>query len=386
MTYNNIVKLFYKLIRVSLGIDADIDRDSITPQEWNYLFELSKKQAIVGVCFSGVTKIKSKVIPKCEPPSQLFFKWLAMAANIQRRNQVLNKHCVKLQQLFAAGGFRSCVLKGQGAAILYPDKLKGMRQSGDIDVWVIPNKNEDYDTHFERVMNFIKDFSPIYNFNKQHVALPLFNDVEVEVHFTPSIMFNPRYNAQLQKWFADNSQLMCVTKDGITTPTLAFNIVYMLQHCYNHLLFEGIGLRQVIDYYFVLQNINLNDDDKNKLRKTLCSLGLAKFSSAIGWVLQETFHLGREKQIFEPNEKEGRFFLKEIMKGGNFGKYGDDNIMCQHGKGNIVFFAARMKRNLRFLRHYRDEILWSPFGMIAHKYWKQKTLKKHLFTYDIFYL
>ena len=120
----------------------------------------------------------------------------------------------------------------------------------------------------------------------------------------------------------------------------------------------------------------LNKDEKIKFKKTLHSLGLLRFASAMMWVLQEVFYLESEKMICCPNEKEGRFFLDEIMTGGNFGQYGNDDVMRQHGRGNVAFFMARMKRNVRFFKHYPSEILWSPLGMLAHKYWKHKTLKK----------
>ena len=92
--------------------------------------------------------------------------------------------------------------------------------------------------------------------------------------------------------------------------------------------------------------------EKIKFKKTLHSLGLLRFASAMMWVLQEVFYLESEKMICCPNEKEGRFFLDEIMTGGNFGQYGNDDVMRQHGRGNVAFFMARMKRNVRFFKHY----------------------------------
>lgn len=372
-------ELFYRLIRISLGIDNCNNANSFSSHEWQLLLERAKKHAIVGVCFSGVSKIRQQVPKESAIPPQLFMKWLAMSANIQSRNDVLNKRCLDLQQMLTAKGFENCLLKGQGAARRYPSELQRLRQSGDIDVWIIPKKGVGYERHFKDVMQHAKSIAPISDFNKQHVAVPIFKDVEVEVHFTPSIMFNPLHNARLQKWFIDISHLMYVTEDGFTSPTPAFNVVYMLQHCYNHLLFEGVGLRQVMDYYYVLKALTLNENEKAKLRKTLHSLGLLKFASAMMWVLQEISHLENEKMICDPNEKEGRFFLNEIMTGGNFGQYGNDDVMRQHGKGNVAFFVARMKRNIRFIKHYPSEILWSPFGMLAHKYWKHKALK-NLYT------
>ena len=94
-------------------------------------------------------------------------------------------------------------------------------------MWIVPEKGIDYEEHFERVINFANNFSSVLDFNKQHVTMPIFKDVETEVHFTPSIIFNPLHNARLQKWFADNLHLMRDTEEDFTVPTPTFNIVYI---------------------------------------------------------------------------------------------------------------------------------------------------------------
>lgn len=38
----------------------------------------------------------------------------------------------------------------------------------------------------------------------------------------------------------------------VVVPTHSFNVVYQLYHLYHHYFYEGVGLRQVVDYYFVL--------------------------------------------------------------------------------------------------------------------------------------
>ena len=40
----------------------------------------------------------------------------------------------------------------------------------------------------------------------------------------------------------------------IAVPTTAFNTIYQLCHLYHHFFDEGIGMRQIIDYYFVVND------------------------------------------------------------------------------------------------------------------------------------
>ena len=87
-------------------------------------------------------------------------------------------------------------------------------------------------------------------------------------------MNNPIYHARLQKWFRRNADLQCSNvvslPDGIgeiAIPTTAFNVVYQLTHLYHHFFDEGIGMRQIIDYFLVVndfsKNVFLNTDLSN---------------------------------------------------------------------------------------------------------------------------
>lgn len=361
---NDLNQLFFELIQVATGTRICL---SHTPSadEWGELYAMAKKQSLVGVCFAGVQKLQAQ---RQEPPEMLYITWMGIAAKIQQRNEVVTAQCKELLGKMASDGIVCRLLKGQGVAALYNDNLRLLRQSGDIDVWIVPNDNTTEDKHFKKVMQYVNGIAETSDLNRQHVQLPIYSDTEVEVHFMPSRMNNPWRNERLQKFCREKGKEY-VEKDGMVMPTTEFNLVYLLQHCYNHLLFEGVGLRQVMDYYFTLRARNSNDNDN--ILHTLKTLGLLKFAGAMMWVLAHVFAMEHEYMICEPNEKEGRLLLNEVMTGGNFGKYGKDGVMEGHAKGKVAFFMARMKRNWRFLTHYPSEIIWSPYAMLSHWMWKR---------------
>ena len=66
----------------------------------------------------------------------------------------------------------------------------------------------------------------------------------------------------------------------IAIPTTAFNVIYQLTHLYYHFFDEGIGMRQIIDYYYVVNNDELLVI-KDALQKELKHLGLWKFARAL---------------------------------------------------------------------------------------------------------
>ena len=99
-------------------------------------------------------------------------------------------------------------------------------------------------------------------------------------------MNNPIYNARLQKWFKRNADLQCSNvvslPDGIgeiAIPTTAFNVVYQLTHLYHHFFDEGIGMRQIIDYFLVVNAFSKNVFLNNKSSKITPSLFTIKEGS-----------------------------------------------------------------------------------------------------------
>lgn len=70
------------------------------------------------------------------------------------------------------------------------------------------------------------------------------------------------------------------------------NLFYLLHHIYRHLFSEGIGLRQVMDYYFALRAISLTTDDRRKLLAAVKDFGMERFACGLMWVLADVFLSG----------------------------------------------------------------------------------------------
>ena len=190
--------------------------------------------------------------------------WMGKAQQIRRQNMKVNAVAGKLFAMLREDGMRCCILKGQGNALMYPNAYS--RNPGDIDVWI--------DASRERIMEYAqKKFELGDNIRLQHLETSL-DGVPVELHFFPCSMNNPIYHARLQKWFRRNADQQCShivgLPDGagdIAIPMTAFNVVYQLTHLYHHFFDEGIGMRQIIDYFLVVndfsKNVFLNNDLSN---------------------------------------------------------------------------------------------------------------------------
>lgn len=358
------MKLFYELLRVAIGT-SDCLSHTPSNKEWKALYDMAKKHSLVGVCFAGLQRLGADAdegFTRIGMSEMLYLTWMGMAAKIQQRNEVVNRQCVTLQKRLSADGLCSVILKGQGIGQLY-GSISGLRQSGDIDVWISGSR--------DKTLAYVQKLSPTNEVTWLHTQLKVFDETEVEIHFMPTYMRCPWLNARLQKWFKkyESFELFCVN-DGIKVPSLEFNAVFLLLHIFRHLIGEGIGLRQVMDYYFVLQHpqgILGRLDRRKEILELLKQLRLHCFASGLMWVMQEVFCLKRECMLCEPDQKLGRLILREIELSGNFGQHDE---RAEDGESTRKRFVRTNTANLRFMRYFPEEVLCTPFYRVWHKCWQ----------------
>ena len=340
---------------------------------WQQLYTFASKQSLLGFCFDGIerlTKEFSEELKQNPMGRDLLMTWMGAAQQIRRQNMKVNAVAGKLFAMLREDGLRCCILKGQGNALMYPNPYS--RTPGDIDVWVNASR-EDITEYAKRHFNLEDDI-------RFHHLETTMDGVPVELHFFPCSMNNPLYHARLLKWFKRNADLQCSNvvslPDGIgeiAIPTTAFNVIYQLTHLYHHFFDEGIGMRQIIDYYYVVNNDELLVI-RDTLQKELKYLGLWKFARAVMYVLHEALGLSEEKMIAPMDEKRGKLLLSEIMDGGNFGqhftKYGH---FTQQGMAKKYFL--KIWRNMHFVRYYPAEALSEPIFRTWHFFWRMKNKK-----------
>ena len=353
-------RIFFDFLRFCIGTTSEIPA-SVKDADWKVMYDLAKKQALIGVLFHGIKQLPKELAPDAD----LLFKWMGIAQKIRQQNIRLFIDSAKVSNNFKQLGFRNCVLKGQGNALLYPDLY--MRTPGDIDIYLHGGR--------KRIMEYVDKVCPNQVMRYHHVDFPMMK-TPIEAHFTPSYMFFPIHNRRMQKWFKEVMDLQCsnvvTLPDGygeITVPTMNFNVIYILSHLYRHVFTEGIGLRQLLDYYYVL----INDEllvIRDTLHRELKYLGLWKFAGAVMYVLHETLGLPEEKMIAPVDVNEGRFLLAEIMQGGNFGQY-DTRLGNKEDEGKLHRYLRMSLRNLRFVKHYPTEALSEPLFRTWFAVWKK---------------
>ena len=336
---------FFILLRSAIrGEECKVE---LSADEWAILYGITRKQSLTGIIYTAVKKLK----PEQQPPIELTMRWMAEAEAIRGLNKLQNQEAARLTRMFADKGRKTAILKGQANSRLYPDTLS--RQPGDIDIWVEGGRKSVISLLSE--MRLVVENGTTYSYH--HVHLPANEQgVIVEVHYRPSSgNNNPFSNRRLQRWLEQEIEQTTEVEEGFRVPSIRFALVMQLSHIQRHFLSGGIGLRHVCDYMMLLRHST--EEDRHAVTGILKKFGLRH--TALMWVLGEVMHLEAGLLLCEKDSYRGEWLLREIIEGGNFGKYAQRQ---QHG--DIRRILENRWRNFKLMRYDFREMLW-----VEIKFW-----------------
>ena len=262
----------FRFLRFSLGLEWEV-KDILDGRQgcfdWEACYQFTKRQTLVGVLFDGIQRLPKELAPA----RPLLLRWLSDSESIRRRNMRMDRASAYIYNKVCTAGFRCCILKGQGNALLYPHPSS--RIPGDVDVWVMANREELRRIALSLTEGDVSSLQESLN----HIGLTV-HGVSVELHSTPALLNSPLYNSRLQRWLKRNADLQCSNRIAlpnnageVAVPTLSFNIIYQLCHLFHHCFYEGVGLRQIVDYYLVLKNTDFSGNTNGVSGNTDCFSG-----------------------------------------------------------------------------------------------------------------
>ena len=369
-------QLLFELIRIAIGTQTELSGVP-TVGDWKRVYSLAEKQSILGVCFVGVQRLQTSDIyddtteeertAYWKMPETLYLRWMSNAGMIQGKNGIVDRRCAEIQKIVGDAEFRSFVMKGQGNAYLYGD-LGEFRQSGDIDIYL--------EGGFEKIAGFVKKTVPSFQYDGKEIQYPCFSDVKVELHHKPIFLFDRRRDKILQEFFGEemdeclgNAVLLAGMPVRVSTPL--FNAVHQMVHVWLHFLAQGVGLRQLMDYYFVLKSMPEDVAEKAKVVETVDRIGLTAFARAVMWVMGEVFDMEDRYMLWTPSAEDGKVLLDGVMEKGNFGKRSDDPLMSHPAWQRFFIKIGRAWRYRRFGRWAWIQIPVYSVRINVWKVWKR---------------
>lgn len=356
--------IFFELLQVAVGTRS---RLSVVPtaEEWQALYDMAARQTLIGVCADGIDRLDAEQ----RPPRSLAMRWAMTVVRIEQMSRRQNMQAMDVQRRFAKAGFRSCIFKGVGVAAYYPHPLR--RQGGDIDIWLEGGR--------EKIIKYIRGISPLETVSYHHIDFRMVKDPLIEVHFFPTFLLNPwRNRKMMQYWRQETPRQMehnVELPDGqgmITAPTDDLNVIALLGHIMHHFLEEGVGLRQIVDYYYLLTR-GCRTLDREAVTGRLRDFHMTKFAGAVMYVLKTVLNMDDRFMIASPDAKAGGMLLDNILKGGNFGMYNDALKAIRQADSPLGSFFRRERYNMRLLSNYTEEyfseIAYRIFFFFYRKYW-----------------
>ena len=412
-------QLFFELLKTAIG-QRKVLSAVPSAKEWEAIYGLLSKHTLLGIGYVAIQKLPREQWP----PKMLVLKWTSVATAISHQNKNLNEECKSLCEEFRHDGVASVVIKGQSNLENYPEELRWYRTPGDIDLWCQSRNGVEIGemVNGEVVKSEFHGIAGVIEYCKQyercrgrdipwhrvlyyHCELKSDNGIAIEPHYRISYLHSPVRNHRLQKWFKGQFDVCLQNKCQLGFPVLtsSVNVVYQLVHLYRHVFEGGIGLRQLMDYYFALrvwhndvmeckdlqsqwmwsEGLGTPVMSAEEVMSVIRSFGMKKFAAAVMYVLHEVFFIPKRQLITderllitdgpwllcEPNEKEGKRLLAEIMQGGNFGQYDERGKELKNG-GMVKHGVWKLKRVMRLVRSYPEEALWEPVFRVWHLGWR----------------
>ena len=354
----------------------------LSDKKWRAICLLAKKQALTGIVFEGVTNLPKEQWPKRD----IVLEWTMFAQSIKRRNLKTTDVCLSLTKTLEREGFEVCILKGQANHVYYDalalaTPLGELRTCGDVDAWIWPKEKTVHPV--KSIIDYCKRKSILLSLCHLHAEVQPIDGVPIEIHFRPSFLNAPWRDLTFQRLFR-SAEFEKVEIDGMGTVKklrVDYDLIFQMNHIYRHLLDEGVGMRQVLDFYVLLKEYNKEIEERAGLmsRKELmgwiCACGMKRFSSALIYVLQKMFGMGDDELLCAPSKKHGTFLLDEMMAAGNFGHHDERMKILAVRKGKLSYqlqkAQRRFGRNLRFLTSYPEEVMCEPIARVWHFAWRK---------------
>ena len=363
---------FFSLLRVALGTSTQ-PIQAMTAEEWLAVYEMSRKQSISGLLFMGLNKhYDSTEIQRLGLKRYLRLKWLSTVMTLERVYRKNLSDCKELDEFFRREGIPYCIFKGQALHRYYGDDAKA-RHYGDIDVWTPTISVPEF-------ADLLNTRGISHKVKYAHAVFAHGQGTITEVHHTPAFFRHPGRNRRLQEWLKDQFAHCERNEEGLMVPSVEFDLVYLLIHIYHHFMFEGIGIRQFVDYFYLLRHLHLqaqtSDAERQRIEAirtkamtTFKHLGIQRFVAGSMHIIHETLGLEAQALLCPPDAEASKTILHEIICGGNFGKF--DKRYPRNTSNLLARGFQSLRRRVTLMRFGVGETLVSPFWSIWQIVWRR---------------
>lgn len=219
-----------------------------TPQYWEQLYLLSKRQGTVAVMFEAIRDIpKGFALPK-----PITMRWISHALSIEEQMKKKEAVSVEFAEKLSGRGIQTVVLKGLSYASYYPNPYH--RESGDLDCYLVGKKDEG-----DKITVEIGGKMEEAGYKHSHLY---YKGLTIENHNYLTSFDNTKLGVKTEQLLQKLINIGCrpIGKTKLQNPSADFNALFLIKHAQRHFIKEGICVRHLLDWAFFLkaesQNVN----------------------------------------------------------------------------------------------------------------------------------
>lgn len=360
---------FLVILALGLNPKASIANSLLDSVDWPMVLQLGKQQSVLGVLWSGIQRLR-EACPNVSLPAKMeMLKCYGLVEKIRQRNVCMDEAVVSLCQKMTSENVRIFVFKGQPLATLYPDCT--LRQSGDIDFYCPPND-------WNRAVAWLKQkWGVVPNeLNTEKDVSFICEDVVYEMHRKMTLFMYPRHSRYWEKVVMPEilENLGSARINGFDVPTLSpiHNVLFVFIHIFQHLISDGIGLRQFCDWLMTIRHMPRDKESIDILDRHLNSIGLKRAFSGLGAILTDYLGLSVSDFPFEISEEDHRNapkLMENMLEMGNFGH--NKHYKKSRGAVHGIEHLSRITMQVRLFGHYAPAEAWWRIPYMF-KWWIQK--------------
>ena len=339
---------YFELLRSALWSNAPRCTRILTEEEWNATYKVSKEQTVCGIILDAIAQLPEEQ----KPGTRLRLQWIMLLKAIEAQNKKMNNALTCLVKEMNEHSITPYLLKGQGVASNY--NIPGHRICGDIDIYFAPEQ-------FEQAIKFFssKGFELEGDPNVDHCETT-FMGFKVEIHKKCATFYTKKLQKRFNEIINDiikneNSNVVIEDCKIAVLPPMA-NALQLLSHMLRHIIFSGLGLRQVCDWALFMHR-HQKDIDKELFIRYAKELQLWNTYKAVTAICIDYLGLPKEYAICNISDKDRKLANKVlclIMTYGNFGQYGE-HCVTRTKTEYLRAYLWKVKNCIRFHRLAKSE-------------------------------
>lgn len=338
-TQRQLLALLHRALDPTSAIEECLTQE---PIDWETMWTLADEQSVIGLVADAMMQLPEPSLPD----RRVRLMWIAAAYQIELRNAEVNRAMAKLARVLDEADIPYVYMKGQTVAAYY--RKPAMRQPGDVDFYVPASH---YDLAKEVIGRQLKVEVEGEGKADKHDAFD-YRGVHFEMHYRIETFGTEKHQARFDQRI-DDCLATAVYRDvecaSVRVLPEVEEMAATFKHLFNHLLMEGVGLKQFCDMSVLL--VPFPKESTQQLISLLEDVGYLKAFRAMYATLMQYMGLSVDVLPITLTPADSRWTERLIevpLQHGNFGKHHRWNSTNRWIKKTDTALLA-LRHCLRFL-------------------------------------